>query len=101
MATQSILVEAGGAGDGGSFLPFSIYVPVYLPAGPRPASNSFLYSLPSLPFSPPANRARRCRAARRPFGSALLMHVVAALDQMESGENLEAVAHTPDVSRAP
>ncbi|CBJ33016.1 PhyA2 [Ectocarpus siliculosus] len=35
--------------------------------------------------------------AARPFGSALLMHVVAALDQMETGENLDAVAHTPDV----
>lgn len=75
------------------------YVSVLSPAGPRPASN-FLFSLLPLPLSPPANRARRCCVALRPFGSALLMHVVAALDQMESGENLEAVAHTPDVSRA-
>lgn len=35
---------------------------------------------------------------RRPFGSALLMHVVAALDQMEGGGNLDAVSHDPDVS---
>lgn len=34
----------------------------------------------------------------RPFGSALLVHVVAALEQMETGEDLEAVAHPPDVS---
>eukprot|EP00903_Cladosiphon_okamuranus_P009239 g8818.t1 len=35
--------------------------------------------------------------AARPFGSALLVHVVAALEQMESGQNLDAVAHDPDV----
>eukprot|EP00904_Undaria_pinnatifida_P007161 jgi/Undpi1/3575/HiC_scaffold_16.g06947.m1 len=35
--------------------------------------------------------------AARPFGSALLMHVVAALDQMETGKDLNAVAHPPDV----
>lgn len=46
---------------------------------------SLFTPLPSL-FSP------------RPFGSALLMHVVAALDQMETGQNLDAVAHSPDVS---
>lgn len=34
----------------------------------------------------------------RPFGSALLMHVVAALEQMETGRDLKAVAHSPDVS---
>lgn len=36
----------------------------------------------------------------RPFGSALLMHLVATLDQMETGEDLEAVAHSPDVRTA-
>ncbi|CAM9167552.1 unnamed protein product [Ascophyllum nodosum] len=35
--------------------------------------------------------------AARPFGSALLMHLVATLDQMETGEDLKAVAHPPDV----
>eukprot|EP00752_Nemacystus_decipiens_P009618 g8594.t2 len=35
--------------------------------------------------------------AARPFGSALLVHVVAALEQMETGVNLDAVAHPPDV----
>lgn len=36
----------------------------------------------------------------RPFGSALLMHLVATLDQMETGDDLEAVAHSPDVRTA-
>lgn len=36
----------------------------------------------------------------RPFGSALLTHLVATLDQMETGENLEAVAHSSDVRTA-